>query len=179
LLRTTRGPRRGAAGRGVAPPGVGQASACPRRHYPALTITCRAREADALSALPGGSMTNPLQLCVLALAGLLCMTGTSARAADDNAPWVLDANNWQEGKDLLPEPVVKRLKDGQYWFKVVPVDPAKFRANYSKKFWDLSEANEGKFDVEANCGLKDKSTGKIPAFVSGLPFPKIDKSDPK
>ena len=124
-------------------------------------------------------MTNPLQLSVLALAGLLCMTGTSARAADDNAPWVLDANNWQEGKDLLPEPVVKRLKDGQYWFKVVPVDPAKFRANYSKKFWELSEANEGKFDVEANCGLKDKSTGKIPAFVSGLPFPKIDKSDPK
>jgi len=66
-------------------------------------------------------MTNPLQLSVLALAGLLCMTGTSARAADDNAPWVLDANNWQEGKDLLPEPVVKRLKDGQYWFKVSPV----------------------------------------------------------
>ena len=70
-------------------------------------------------------------------------------AAADDQPWVLDANNWQEGKDLLPEPVLKRLKDGQYWFKVVPVDPAKFKENYSKKFWDLTEANEGKYDLDA------------------------------
>ena len=27
--------------------------------------------------------------------------------------------------------------------------------------------------------MKDKSTGKIPDFVFGLPFPKIDKSDPQ
>jgi len=124
-------------------------------------------------------MTNPFRLPVLALAGLLCVTCAPARAAGADQAWVLDANNWQEGKDLLPEPVLKRLKDGQYWFKVVPVDPASFRANYSKKFWELSEGNEGKYDVEATCGLKDKSTGKIPDFVSGLPFPKVDKGDSK
>ncbi len=125
-------------------------------------------------------MTITFRTPLLALAGALLLTGAQARAASDDQPWVLDANNWQEGKDLLPEPVVKRLKDGQYWFKVVPVDPKKFHDNYSQKFWANTEANAGKFDLdEETCGLKDKSTGKIPDFVSGLPFSKIDKSDPQ
>jgi hypothetical protein len=123
---------------------------------------------------------NSLRLPLLALAAAALFVGTPhARAASDDKPWVLDANNWQEGKDLLPDPVLKRLKDGQYWFKVVPVDPVKFKDNYAKKFWDASAANEGKYDVDPkNCGLKDKATGKIPDFVYGLPFPKTEKSDP-
>jgi len=125
-------------------------------------------------------MTNPFRIPMLALAATVCLTmAPAARAASDDQPWVLDANNWQEGKDLLPDPVLKRLKDGQYWFKVVPVDPQKFKDNYSKKFWDATAANEGKYDIEPkNCGLKDKATGKIPDFLLGFPFPKIDKSDP-
>jgi Protein of unknown function (DUF1329) len=115
-------------------------------------------------------------LCVIALAAFLAPV---ARAADDQ-PWTLDANNWQEGKDLLPDPVVKHLQKGEYWFKVVPVDPAKFHQNYSKAFWDATEANAGKYDLdEKTCGLKDKSTNKIPDFVFGQPFPQIDKNDPK
>jgi hypothetical protein len=115
-------------------------------------------------------------LCVIALAALLA---PEARAADDQ-PWTLDANNWQEGKDILPDPVVKHLQKGEYWFKVVPVDPAKFHQNYSKAFWDATEANGGKYDLdEKTCGLKDKATGKIPDFVFGQPFPQIDKNDPK
>src|SRR4030095_7682438 len=125
-------------------------------------------------------MTRAKRTMRLGLAAVaLCLIGSTARAADDQ-PWVLAANNWQEGKDLLPEPGVKRLKDGQYWFKVSPVDPKKFHDNYSKKFWDASAANAGKFDVEPKqCGLVDKSTGKIPDFLTGFPFPNIDKNDPK
>jgi len=125
-------------------------------------------------------MTRTMRTMRLGLAAAaLCLISSAARAADNDQPWVLDANNWQEGKDLLPEPVVKRLKDGQYWFKVSPVDPKKFHDNYSKKFWDASAANEGKYDVEPKqCGLVDKATGKIPDFLIGLPFPKIDKNDP-
>src|SRR5262249_37737554 len=128
----------------------------------------------------GGIMSKPFHFPLLALVSVLILAAApQSRAASDDQPWVLDANNWQEGKDLLPEPVLKRLKDGQYWFKVVPIDPAKFKDNYSKKFWDLTEANEGKFDLDKDtCGIKDKATGKIPEFVAGLPFPKIDKNDP-
>jgi len=124
-------------------------------------------------------MTKTFHIPLLALGtALLLSAAPQARAASDDQPWVLDANNWQEGKDLLPDPVLKRLKDGQYWFKVVPVDPVKFKDNYSKKFWDATAANEGKYELDQKtCGIKDKSTGKIPDFVVGLPFPKIDKSD--
>ena len=72
-------------------------------------------------------MTNPFRIPMLALAATVCLTmAPAARAASDDQPWVLDANNWQEGKDLLPDPVLKRLKDGQYWFKVVPVASQNF-----------------------------------------------------
>jgi hypothetical protein len=117
--------------------------------------------------------------CALLLAAGMLLLGADARAGDDQ-PWTLDANNWQEGKDLLPDPVVKHLQKGEYWFKVVPVDPQKFHHNYSKAFWDATESNEGKYDLDdKTCGIKDKKTGKNPDFVFGQPFPKIDKSDPK
>ncbi len=106
--------------------------------------------------------------------------GAPVQAADQDKPWTLDANNWQEGTDLLPEPVVKRLKNGEYWFNVVPVDPKKFHDNFAKKFWDASAANDGKYDLEPKqCGLRDKASGKIPEYVVGLPFPKIDPADPQ
>jgi hypothetical protein len=121
---------------------------------------------------------------VLLAVGMLLLGAPRSWAADadkggqKDQPWTLDANNWQEGKDLLPEPVLKRLQKGEYWFKVVPLDPAKFKKNYSQAFWDATTANEGKYDLDPKtCGLRDKSTQKIPAFAFGLPFPKIDKDD--
>src|SRR5262249_18469580 len=120
-----------------------------------------------------------MRACAAALVATLLSPGVGARAAGDQ-PWVLDANNWQEGKDILPDPVVKHLQAGDYWFKVVPVDPAKFHHNYSQAFWDATAANEGKYDIDQKtCGLKDKTSGKIPTFVFGQPFPKVEKSDPQ
>ena len=102
-----------------------------------------------------------------------------AAAQDGQTPWTLDSNNWQQGKDLLPEVVLKRVQSGEYSYKVVPVDPEKFKQNYSQKFWDASKANAGKYDVdEATCGLKDIATGKMPDFYFGYPFPEIDPKDP-
>jgi hypothetical protein len=126
-------------------------------------------------------MTGVVRWIALALAATLLHGVPGSSAADRDEPWTLDANNWQEGKDLLPEPVVKRLQKGEYWFKVVPVDPQKFKHNYSQVFWDATESNQGKYDLEPKqCGLMEKATGKIPEFVFGLPFPgAIDKSDPK
>ena len=116
-----------------------------------------------------------LRLC----AAILALGALTAAAADEQ-PWTLDQSNWEKGKALLPEPVVKRLQKGEYWFKVVSVDPEKFHHNYSQAFWDATEKNAGKYDLdEKTCGLKDKATDKIPDFVFGMPFPQIDKNDPK
>jgi hypothetical protein len=115
-----------------------------------------------------------------AVAGLMLLVTAPAMAQDGDKPWVLDQNNWQLGKDLLPEVILNRVKSGDYSYKVVPVDPDKFKQNYSKKFWEASEANAGKYDLDdATCGLKDVKTGKMPEFFFGYPFPKIDKNDPK
>lgn len=112
----------------------------------------------------------------LALAVLFAAAAVRA----EEPPWTLSSNNWQDGEALLPPQVLERVKKGDYTFKVVPVDPEKFRANYSTKFWAASEANAGKYDIAPNvCGLVDKSTGKMPENFFGLPFPKIDPQDPQ
>jgi len=112
---------------------------------------------------------------------LLLVTG-SATAADRVAtgePWTLDSNNWQQAAELLPPPVLERVKKGDYWFRVQPVDPERFKHNYSDAFWAASEANAGKYDLDAEtCGLKDVATGKPPEFYFGYPFPKIDPKEP-
>lgn len=108
--------------------------------------------------------------------GLVLATGVGA----EQAPWTLSANNWQEAQDLLPEPVLARVKKGDYTFAVVPVDPAKFHANYSAAFWEASAANAGKYTLAPDlCGLADPATGQMPAFFFGLPFPTIDPNDPR
>src|SRR5437867_2952747 len=120
----------------------------------------------------------PMRLYLRLCAALLAAAALTAAA--DEQPWTLEASNWEKGKDLLPEPVVKRLQKGEYWFKVVSADPGKFHHNYSQAFWDATEKNAGKYDLdEKTCGLKDKATDKIPDFVFGLPFPQIDKADSK
>src|SRR2546428_2344231 len=124
-------------------------------------------------------MRLSLRLCAAILAAGALAAGALTAGADEQ-PWTLDASNWEKGKDLLPEPVVKRLQKGEYWFKVVSADPGKFHHNYSQAFWDATEKNAGKYDLdEKTCGLKAKATDKIPDFVFGLPFPEIDKADPK
>ena len=44
--------------------------------------------------------------------------------------------------------VLNRVKNGDYWYNIYDVDPAEFKNNYSQEFWDASEANAGKFDLD-------------------------------
>src|SRR5262249_5446639 len=114
----------------------------------------------------------------LLLLALVCALPGHARA--DDAPWTLDAKSWERGKDLVPEPVLKRVKSGEYAFKVVPADPARFHDNYSRPFWEASKANAGKYDLDPpTCGLRDKASGSVPDFYFGLPFPDVAKDDPQ
>jgi hypothetical protein len=121
-----------------------------------------------------------LRVVLGALVAVLAVAVAGRAIAEDvGKPWVLDSNNWQQGEGLLPDVILKRVKSGEYWYRVQPTDPATFHQYYSKKFWDASEANAGKYDVDApTCGLKDIATGKMPNFYFGYPFPKIDKNDP-
>jgi hypothetical protein len=115
-----------------------------------------------------------------ALAALLmaALAPAAGRAADE--PWTLDAGTASKGKGLVPDPVLKRVESGEYWFKVVPADPKRFHDNYSRTFWEASAANDGKYELDAEtCGLKDKATGKVPEFYFGYPFPSLAAGDPQ
>ena len=132
--------------------------------------------------MSGRSLCRAATTIVLAVAAFVVTAFTPGPAGADEPgkSWILDSNNWQQGQDLLPQVVLDRVKKGDYWYKVVPVDPEIFHQNYSKAFWAASEANAGKFDIDPSvCGLKDVKTGKVPDFYFGYPFPKIDaKNDP-
>jgi len=108
----------------------------------------------------------------------LVLLGPATAGGEDT--WILDATSWERGKNLLPEPVLKRVQAGEYRFPVVPADPARFHDNYSNPFWAASAANEGKYDLDpASCGLREKATGKVPDFYFGYPFPTITRDDPQ
>jgi hypothetical protein len=119
------------------------------------------------------------QLAALCCIIVLIVALASASAAEENATtWILSSNNWQQGSELLPAPVLNRVKSGEYSFTVTPVDPEKFRALYSKAFWEKSESNAGRFDVDPKtCGLTDVATGKVPEFYFGYPFPTISPTE--
>src|SRR5262245_57508372 len=115
------------------------------------------------------------QRCIL----LVCLALTGPVLADDAKPWVLDASTADRGKDLLPEPVMRRVRAGEYRFPIVPADPARFRDNYSRPFWTATAENAGKYDLdEKTCGLRDKATGKVPENYFGYPFPTVTRDDP-
>jgi hypothetical protein len=144
-------------------------------------------------------MPSPTQLLALtyALLTLSCLSlfqGDAAAAAEASdksrtgnegaaagaESWILNSNNWQQAEGLLPDAVLARVKSGEYWFKVQEVDPEKLKRNYSKTFWEASEANVGKYDVHPDtCGLKDTGTGEMPEFYFGYPFPRVDRKDPQ
>lgn len=102
------------------------------------------------------------------------------RAEDKPPVWILSSNNWKRGEGLLPDPVLERVKKGDYRLPVAEVDPERFRRNYSTAFWEASRRNAGRYTLAPElCGLADPATGKIPEFYFGLPFPHIDPADPR
>ena len=119
-----------------------------------------------------------LLVTVLLTSTALAQDRSEAERKSEQGEWVLDQNNWQLAQDLLPEPVLRRVKSGEYHYTVSPLDPEKFKQNYSDAFWQASRENEGKYDLDpATCGLRDKTTGKMPTFFFGYPFLNIDPKD--
>lgn len=83
--------------------------------------------------------------------------------------------NAEKIKGLLPDSVAKWVKEG---YITIQTGNVEYPFKGPKQFQQASAANEGKFSVDKGGNLIDKS-GKHPDFLSGLPFPKIDQSDPQ
>lgn len=119
----------------------------------------------------------PRCAAVMMTAAMLLMCG---RAPADEARVRITKENVDGFKALLPPSVYERVRNGEYVLPLVPVDPVRFRANYTDHFWQASAANRGKYGIDAETGgLTDVASGKIPAKFFGLPFPDVQASDPQ
>jgi hypothetical protein len=72
--------------------------------------------------------------------------------------------------------VVRRLEAGDYVITIGKLDPPDALTKvYSPDFYQASEQNAGKFDVDADGGIIDKATKQRPwPMPYGFPFPTLD-----
>ena len=87
----------------------------------------------------------------------------------------LGQKNWQEAEGLMPDLILRRFQDGSYEARIVTLTDT---LRWGSKFTAASEANAGKFTVDAEGSLLDAVTHTHPPFLYGYPFPRIDPSDP-
>ena len=82
-------------------------------------------------------------------------------------------------KELVPEAVYRRTKNGEYVFTI-----GKFETpDLLSKVWDAdyyasTENNKGKYSVDSDGGIIDQVSGKRPSPMPlGLPYPDIDLNE--
>lgn len=90
---------------------------------------------------------------------------------------MLDATNWEEARGLLPPEILRHFKKGEYANRVVewPDGLIKWSEEWKKAVHD----NTGRYTVDERGTIVDKRTGRQPAYIFGLPFPKVDPADPR
>lgn len=121
------------------------------------------------------SMRNYPTVFLLTSLFFLNLLRHSAAWAEPKSGDTLSQANWQEAKGLMPDPVLRRFQDGKYQAKVIALPDT---LGWGSKFKAASEANAGKFSVDAEDSLTDNTTKTYPAFLYGHPFPQIDPKDP-
>ena len=124
----------------------------------------------------GESPNRRLTVAVLISVFFLSLLGNLAAWAELKPGDMLSQENWQEAKGLMPEPVLRRFQDGSYQAKVIALPDA---LGWGSKFKTASEANAGRFSVDADGFLIDSTTQTSPAFFYGYPFHRIDPTDPQ
>jgi len=104
------------------------------------------------------------------------MLAKQAREAGLKGGDVLGKDNWELAKDLLPPEILRHYKDGEYVNRIIDWPLGIYK--WDPEFKAASEANSGRYDVNALGTVVDKASGKQPPLIYGLPFPTIDPQDP-
>jgi hypothetical protein len=123
-------------------------------------------------------MMRGRRILEIALISFLALAYPASTVSAGVAPGdVIDQSNWQKVEGLVPEPLLNWIKQGDS-IKVaeLPYNPGEF---YPSFVLDSLTANVGKYGLNADDVIVDVKTGKLPEFIVGLPFPKIELDDPK
>jgi hypothetical protein len=103
------------------------------------------------------------------------MLAKQAKEAGLKAGDVLNKDNWERAKGLLPDEILRHYKDGEYANKIIDWPTGIYR--WDPPFKAATEANAGRYVISPEGTVVEKSTGKQPPFIFGLPFPSIDPKD--
>lgn len=107
---------------------------------------------------------------------LLCLP--PALSADVSPGDRIDQTNWGKIEGLVPDPVLNWVKTGDFVLHIHELEysPRDYFPQFAK---DASRANAGKYDLDEDDGIIDRETSKRPEHIVGLPFPQIEREDPK
>jgi hypothetical protein len=91
---------------------------------------------------------------------------------------VIDKTNWERIEGLVPYSVLDWVKRGNFVLHVdeLGYTPLDYFPTFAKEAF---EHNLGKYDVDEDGGIVEVKTGTSPKHIVGIPFPKVDQSDPK
>lgn len=90
---------------------------------------------------------------------------------------ILNKSNADLAKDLLPPEILKHYQNGDYHNRIISMPSAAER--WEKEFLESTAKNATTLDIDERGTVIDRATGKQPAYIYGLPFPRIDANDPK
>ncbi len=89
---------------------------------------------------------------------------------------MIDKSSADRVKDMLPPEIYKHYQAGDYKNPVVEFPNSKFR--WDDGFDEATKKNGQTIVLDENKQPVDKTTGKRPDYLTGIPFPDIQESDP-
>ncbi len=111
----------------------------------------------------------------LLIAGLLF--GACPASAELQIGDTLDTTNWQEAEGWMPEAILRRFGSGQHIATLIEIPTGGLE--WGSRFLELTEANVGKYAIDAKGVMVETATGTWPRYTDGgFPFPDIAPNDP-
>jgi Protein of unknown function (DUF1329) len=112
----------------------------------------------------------------LVLGVLLGVGLVPARVAAIEPGTVIDQTSVDQVKDLLPPEIYQHYKKGEY--RNTLVDFPNSRTAWDDGFEEATKWNAEHLVLDEHKSPIDKTTGKRPDYIRGVPFPNIDAADP-
>lgn len=112
----------------------------------------------------------------LGVAACLLFLGLTRPAGALQPGDILNETNWKEAEGRMPPELLEHYQKGE--FANLVLDWPEGAVKSDEEFAAATRANAEKLTVNELGSIVDKATGKQPAFVYGIPFPKIDPQDP-
>jgi hypothetical protein len=122
-----------------------------------------------------------LVVAALVLIGLGLLVWQRTHRAVSAAPEVMELGpeTWESARQLLPDGILDRYRQGDYRNPVLDLGAADVRPiEMPPDFRAASAANRGRYALDAAGSIVDTRSGERPERIEGLPFPDVDAADP-